>query len=301
MATAEFARTSVGIHNVLVATDFSHHSDSALKFGLDFAHLYGAQAEIVYVLPTEDYVIAAPDGMLAARESARRDLLALKNNLRQSRASNEDDDPRLTMLEGPVAESLLEWAHDKKIDLIVVGTHGRGELGKIILGSVAEKIFRQSPVPVLTIGPNMQRPHRLTRVRQILAPCDLTSKSHPAIRYACTLAEAHDSKLVVLHVIEGKDEGTKFDPERAKMGIRDNLAEIVGKQADGLDVHYRVEFGTVASTILDVASDCDTDLVVLGVRPSSGLLDRFMWPIAYALVREATYPVLTIRGRGPIH
>jgi nucleotide-binding universal stress UspA family protein len=50
----------VGIHNLLIATDFSHHSDAALRFGLSLAQLYGAQAEVVYVVPTDEYVLAGP-------------------------------------------------------------------------------------------------------------------------------------------------------------------------------------------------------------------------------------------------
>ena len=61
MATAQFASIGVGIKNLLIATDFSHHSDAALDYGLEFAHLYGAHAEIVYVVPTEDFVLAGPE------------------------------------------------------------------------------------------------------------------------------------------------------------------------------------------------------------------------------------------------
>ena len=61
---------------------------------------------------------------------------------------------------------------------------------------------------------------------------------------------------------------------------------------------YRIEYGKISSTILRTASEIDADLIVLGVRPSSGVLDRFQWPIAYELVCQAEFPVLTVRG-GP--
>jgi nucleotide-binding universal stress UspA family protein len=91
----------------------------------------------------------------------------------------------------------------------------------------------------------------------------------------------------------------KLDPERVKQEIRQELAGIVGTSAEGVNVHYRIEVGKVSSCVLDVATEIDSDLIVLGVRPSLGLLDRFMWPIAYELVREAACPVLTIRGGVP--
>ncbi len=300
MATATLTASGVGIHNVLIATDFCHHSAGALTYGLNFAHRYSAHSEIVYVLPTEEYALAGPEALRAAKDAARRDLLDLKTRLRHSLEFEEDVDYRVSMLEGSAAECLLQWAREKRIDLIVVGTHGRGGMGKFILGSVAEKVFRRSPVPVLTIGPHVCRPRELSSTHSILAPCDLTPRSHPAIQFACALAREHNSQLTVLHAIEHSNEGMKLDPERVKQRVRQELGEIVGKGAEGVDVHYLVESGKIASTILDTATQIDADLIVLGVRPSSGLLDRFMWPIAYELVREAACPVLTIRGGAPI-
>jgi nucleotide-binding universal stress UspA family protein len=296
MASAQLTAVGVGIHNVLIATDFSRHSDYALKYGLDLAHVYGAQTEIVYVLPTDEYALAVPEGMQAAKDSARRDLLDLKTRLRHSHAFEEDVDYHVSMLQGDVSGCLLQWASDKRIDLIVVGTHGRSGLGKIILGSVAEKIFRHSRVPVLTIGPHIRRPKEIGGTRHILAPCDLTPTSHAAVKLACSLAKGHSSRLTVLHVVEPANEGMRLDPGRVKQWTREKLGEIVGSSAEGVDIHYRTEMGKVSSTILDVAADTDADFIVLGVRRSSGILDRFMWPIAYELVREAACPVLTIRG-----
>ena len=301
MASAEITITSVGIHNVLIASDLTHQSEAVVGFGLDFARLFGAHAEIAYVLPAGEYALAGPEGILAGRDAARRDLLELKSRLRRNAAYDDESDQQVMLLEGPVAECLLQCACEKKIGLIVVGTHGRGGLGKALLGSVAEKVFRHSPVPVLTIGPNIHHTRGWDRVRQILAPCDLTPKSHPAVRYACDLAKAHNSKVTVLYVVEEAGEATRVDSERVKASIRERLVDIVGRKAEGLDLNYRIEFGRVAPTILDAASSISAELIVLGIRPSSGVLDRFQWPIAYELVREATCPVLTMRGKTPAH
>ena len=299
MAATQLTPVGVGIHSVLIATNFSHHSDIALQFAMSLARLYGAQAEIVYVLPSDEYVLAGPEGLHAAKEAARRDLLDFKSRLGHMRELGGNEDLHVRMLQGPVAESLLQCARERKVDLIVLGTHGRGGFGKVILGSVAEKVFRHSPVPVLTVGPNI-RPHRgIDQTHHILAPCDLTPSSHPAVEYAYALAEEHNSELTVLHVVEHTAEVTSLDPERVKERIKDRLVELVGRHAVRVAVHYRVEFGSVAPAILRVASEIDSDFIVLGVRCSCGMLDRFMWPIAYELVRTATCPVLTIRGGGP--
>ena len=298
-AVAQLTPAGVGMHNVLIATDFSHHSNAALRFGLSLARLYGAQAEIVYVLPTDEYVIAGPEGLHAAKEAARRDLLEFKSRLGHLPELANFDDLHVSMLEGPVAECLLQCARERKIDLIVVGTHGRGGFGKVILGSVAEKVFRHSPVPVLTVGPNIHRHRDINQAHHILAPCDLTARSHPAVAYACALAEEHNSQLTVMHVADRPVDPTTLDPTKVKQDVQRQLMDLVGPRADQVAVHYRVEFGSVPSAILQVASEMDPDFIVVGVRRASGVLDRFMWPIAYELVRSATCPVLTIRGSGP--
>jgi nucleotide-binding universal stress UspA family protein len=301
MATAEIAPTRIAIDHVLIATDFSQQSELALQFGMDFALLFGANAEIAYVLPTEQYVLAGGEGLLAGRDAVRSDLLALKAKLRRTAAYDDDTECQVTMLEGPVADSLLDCAHEKRADLIVVGTHGRGGLGKAFLGSVAERIFRHSSVPVLTIGPNIHRRQRPAKLRHILAPCDLAATSHPAVHYACALAASQHTWLTVLHVVDQADEGMKIDTECVKAGIRERLTEIVGDDGAGLEVNYRVEVGRVASMILEVAAGANSDLIVLGVRPSTGMFDRFAWPVAYELVCGARCPVLTIRQTSPLH
>ena len=298
MSAAEVVRAGVGIHQVLIATDFSHQSELVVVYGLAFARLLGAQAEIAYALPGQEYVLAGGDSLQPGRDAARRDLQELQMRLRRNSRYDDNTQIRVCLLEGPAADKLLECASCDHADLMVVGTHGRGGFAKVFLGSVAEKVFRHSSVPVLTIGPNLRPRHGPVELRHILAPSDRTARSHPAVKFASELAESHHSGLTVLHVVEPPTEGTKPDPERVKAGIRDSLAEVVGPEGKRLDIRYRVESGRVASTILDVAAELDADLIVLGVRPSSGVLDRFMWPIAYELLREATCPVLTMRECG---
>src|SRR3974390_2096520 len=240
MASAEITITNVGIHNVLIASDLTHQSDAVVTIGLDFARLFGAHAEIAYVLPTGEYALAGPAGILAGRDAARRDLLELKSRLRRNAAYDDESDQQVMLLEGPAAECLLQCACDKKIDLIVVGTHGRGGIGKALLGSVAEKVFRHSSVPVLTIGPNIHHTRGWDHLRQVLAPCDLTPKSHPPVKYACDLAKAHNSKVTVLYVVDDANEGTRINPDRIKARIRERLIDIVGRKAEGPDLNTKI-------------------------------------------------------------
>ena len=130
MVTTQLTPTGVGIHHVLIATDFSSCSNQALDVGLKLAKAYQAEASVVLVLPSNEFMLAGPDAYVAARDAARRDLENLKVALRSSRAYIEGSDYHLYLLEGEVAPRILNFAQEKKVDLIIVGTHGRQRAGQ---------------------------------------------------------------------------------------------------------------------------------------------------------------------------
>ncbi len=296
MATAQLTPVGLGIHNVLIATDFSRCSNLALSFGLELAHGYRANAYVASVLPTDQFMVAGPEAYEAAKDAARRDLLELKQELRRKHSYIEGEDYHLFLLEGEVAESILDFARQKQIDVIVVGTHGRGGLGRALMGSVAEQVFRKSPVPVLTFGPHLQRIARAGTPRSILVPVDFTPASTRAARYAVAMAKEHSAALTLLHVIERWPSQAQADRARVMQSLREKVEDLVREEAKGLRCNVRIEVGRVVDTILYTADSTEADLVVLGVRPRTGLLNRLMWPHAYEIVREAACPVLTVRG-----
>ena len=296
MVTAQLTPVGVGIHNVLIATDFSRHSKVALDFGLELAHRDQVQAYVVFVVPSDEFLMAGPEAYQAAKEAARRDLLELKYELRKAHSYEEGEDYHLFLLEGEVTQSVLDFAHQKHIDLIVVGTHGRSGLGKMLMGSVAERIFRQSPVPVVTVGPQLHRLSRGLAPKNILLAADFSTASERAVRYASVLASEHGAKLTLLHVLEQAELKGLAGREHAMPLIEEKLAGLLAEDHGNLKFCCRTEVGRVVPTILHTAAEIEADLLVMGVRPWTGLLDRLMWPHAYAVVREAPCPVLTVRG-----
>ncbi len=297
MTTAQLTPTGVGIHNVLIATDFSRYSNVALHFGLELAHDYQAQAYVVSVIPTDEILLAGPDAYVAAKDATRRDLLDLKAELSRKRSYVEGKDYHLYMLEGAVADAILDFARQRQIDLIVVATHGRSGLGKMLMGSVAEKVFRQSPVPVLTIGPHANQAAYRQTLRNILVPVDFSPASERAVSYAAALARERKASLTALHVLSPA--AVKGVPDRARVeqGIYSQLAESLGHHADGVRCTMRVETGRIQTAIVETADKIEADLLVMGVRPWTGLLARLMWPHAYEVVRESPCPVVTVRGQ----
>lgn len=266
MATAQLTPARVGIHHVLIATDFSRFSQKALEFGLKLARDCHAQADIVYVMPSEPFLLAGADAYLAAREAAARDMDALKAGLQASYAYAEGRNYKLHLMEGEVSTTIIDCANAARSDLIVVGTHGRGALGKAVMGSVAERVFRASPIPVLTIGPHSACDPALAP-RSILAAIDLSPASAHAVNYAVGMAAQNGSALLLLHVLSPKDVEHVPDRDCVLRDIKAKLIALVPSGA-GITCQVRVEIGQVVPMILEVEREVCADLLVMGVRPS---------------------------------
>lgn len=141
------------LKNILVATDFSEPSANALAYGRDLARSYDATLHVLHV--TEDVMMryspevgfAVPDLQKDLEKAARRELDALIT----------PDDLRTLKVVSPLevassaAAGINAYAKAKEIDLIIVGTHGRGAMKQLIMGSVAERVVRTAPCPVLAV------------------------------------------------------------------------------------------------------------------------------------------------------
>src|ERR1700739_3806607 len=149
------ARTRIALKNILFATDFSPAAAAAMPFALQIARAYGAKVYGVHVNPFENYAVAAPEAWAAMAETAdqrvKQDTARLHEQLRGV-------EHEVLVGEVNVWETMSRVIEEKKIDLIILGTHGRTGLGRALLGSVAEEILRQAPCPVLTVGPHVTLP-----------------------------------------------------------------------------------------------------------------------------------------------
>ena len=204
----------------------------------------------------------------------------------------------VVIAEGKIWEVMSDLIEQKEIDLVVLGTRGRTGFGKTLLGSVAEQILRQSPCPVLTVGPHVNLwSEEYAKMREILYATDLVADFPMAAPYAVSLAQENQAHLVLLHVTEDPKAGDLVDsPEVVNVKER-KLQQLVTQQA-GLwcDPTYVVEQGSAAEKILDVAKRRHTDLIVLGARPAKGLATHLNIGTVHKVVSQATCPVLTVRN-----
>ena len=143
----------IKINKVLVATDFSDASESALLYGREFARTFGATLHVLHVVENA-LVWTGPEsaGVDFGRLEAEIEMSA-QNGL--NRIVTAEDRVELKAVEilrkGSPALEIAAYAKAERIDLILMGTHGRGMMSHLLMGSVAEKVVRIAPCPVLTV------------------------------------------------------------------------------------------------------------------------------------------------------
>src|SRR5262249_38667741 len=114
----------------------------------------------------------------------------------------EPDRYEIVVAEGAVGEGLIEIIETSHIDLAVLGTHGRRAFKKLLMGSIAEEVFRMAPCPVLTLGPKNAPISTKGSLRHILYPVEFAPDSSKAAEYAVSLAERYGAALTVMNVRE---------------------------------------------------------------------------------------------------
>lgn len=183
--------SAISLKNVLYATDFSATSESAFPYATAICRHFGSTLHLAHVLSDSNVLLMTGGVDYVSVGTIYEDAHTDAQEKLQQLTTRLGKIPfRSYVRHGQVWTNLSTIVAENKIDLIVVGTHGRTGLGKLLLGSVAEDILRHAPCPVLTVGPRVQGHARLpefqTRGRE-LAPVELELQN---ILYATSLTPA---------------------------------------------------------------------------------------------------------------
>jgi nucleotide-binding universal stress UspA family protein len=290
--TTQTASKVITFDNILFATDFCKQSNGALPFTLSIAHKYGSKILAVHVItppplgnfPTIEVQALAAQALREAHESVKE----LERRLGAIPHETE-------LRKGDIWDELFTITKEKNIDLIVLGTHGRAGVSKLLLGSVAERIFRQSACPVLTIGPNVSgEPGSVADIHTILCPIDFTAESLAAFPYAVSLAQENQARLYLMNVVPTPVLNYE------EVSLMASLKALVPPEAKlWCEPKAFVESGDAGDRILEQAEELGIDLIVLGIRPVStlaGTRTHLGTATAYKVVSRAICPVLSVRG-----
>ena len=244
---------------ILVAADFSENSWEAFRMACSLAHPDETRLTVLHAV--EPPIISELDVPLPPTDEDRAHREALGGRLREFYAPDRPLRVEYRTRDGFAAEEILRVGDEVGADLIVLGTHGRTGLGRLLAGSVAEAVLRRAHCPVLALRspshlaampeardvdasranpgvghPDPRRPRggSLPRrpIRTILHPTDFSGRSEAAFRVACSLAQEHGARLIVLHaapmatVYGGTFPGVPTDPGIYQHALEERLRQI---------------------------------------------------------------------------
>lgn len=301
MTTTQFQR-------ILCPTDFSHFSAQALRHAVALARQFGSRLKVVHVIPQlfpdgESLYASAP--WLTTPEIRRRvdeEMRVFLEPLRVARVNHE-----IEIREGDPWREIVAAADEMPADLVVLGTHGRGGLDRLFLGSVAEKLVRRLPCPVLSVcheeGRTWAAPGLITR---IVCATDFSPISIEAFRMALGLARRFKADLTLFHVVENLPDlgDPSYVPildvgplrEDLDRGAVERMKQLIAETGDpDAKVEPRVAFGRAHKEILRCAVEERADILVIGAQGHGVFEHMFFGSNAQHVIRGATCPVLTVR------
>ena len=304
------AKPFVSIKNVLFATDFSVTSDAALPYAVAICRRFGSTLHAVHILSEASLLMMTSGVDYVSMGTIYEDSISeAKERLEQIAARVEGIRHRSHIRYGQIWNSLAAVIRENDIDLIVVGTHGRSGLGKLLLGSVAEDILRHAFCPVLTVGPKVSGHAKLLSIpeqghdvappelelRQIVCATNFGKNSMAVAEASISLAEEFRSRLTLLHVIEDYTQlGRKPGPMEESTRRLEEL--VPAGSALQYPPEFLLEFGSPPERILKVALEHETDMIVLGARSWAEIgTTHFPWSSAHYVIAQSRCPVLTIR------
>lgn len=297
------------VTSILVAYDFSNASRKPLLHALTIARHFGAKLHMAYVISSIGYEIAGPEASQLAAHGSQRDAQQLETDLLKN-ANLAGLQYEFIIREGNVWEQLEFIIQEKQIDAVVVGTHGREGVGRLLLGSVAEQIFRQANCLVLIVGPGSQENSLIERKessRAFLFATDFSAASLGALPYAASFANHFGAKLIVLHVLDpvlipnSSHWSTIGDLNRR----REEAQSASQKQFEQFICHnvpaatkpeFLIKFGIPVEEIVQACRTLKADLLILGLRHAAhaAAASHLPWR-AHEIVCTASCPVLTVK------
>lgn len=296
------------IHRILCPLDLSEFSKRAFEHALVLGRWYGARVVALHVftgfMPPGDE--STYPGWLRRLPEARKEI---DGELRAQASSPlaEGMDVALAVREGDAVSEILAEVRAMAADLVVLSTHGRSGFDRFTLGSVAEKLLRKAPCPVLVVPAQADaRGRRFEGYCRIICATDFSEDSRRALDFALSIAERAGSRLTLAHVVEVADSPEVVEGDSA-LGVvrRERIARArerlralaVEHDGRGPTIDEAVRLGRAHTELLALASETAADLLVLGVRGRGAIDLTLFGSTTNQVVRRATCDVLTV-GRG---
>jgi nucleotide-binding universal stress UspA family protein len=285
---------ALSLKNILLATDFSPGSETAVKYAQAIARRHASRVHTIHVNSPNSYNLLDPDAFAITFNGPEANSKNIADVLHGLLTGLPSQTP---LRQGAVWEVIGDVARRNEIDLLVLASHGRHGIPRLVLGSVAEEVFRNVSCPVLTVGPDVKPCNsREMKIKKVLLATHFDAGSTAPL-HAALLCNEFGAGLTVLHVA---DENKVASNGKTSKELAQQLTSVVPPEASLWQKPACVlKYGLPSANILEVAQQMRADLIVLGARhPEPARINSHLpWATAARVIAEAECPVLTVRQK----
>jgi nucleotide-binding universal stress UspA family protein len=293
------------IQRILCPVDFSECAAKAYDYAYSLAQHYEAKLYVEHVIEVLTAAYPYYNFPDVAGNSIYWDLNEGAEKRLQEMVKQRTFDglhAEMVVHKGFVPDSILSFAEDQHADLIVMGTHGRRGLDRLVMGSVTESVLRKARCPVLAVRKpahdfvNPKQSGDPVHLQKILLSTDFSECADAAAAYALSLAQEYNSEITLLHVLED------FPKEGAQALMREaqrKLEELVPEDAvNWCMVKPAVRIGKPYEEIIQLALEQQADVAVLGVRGRSAADLAIFGSTTHRVLQLGPCPVLAVHNDG---
>jgi nucleotide-binding universal stress UspA family protein len=309
-------------NQILVPLDGSELAERVLPTAISFAHITGSSIVLLHAMSTVS-VSETIGGIFPATpsvwenwddetRSAQGYVRSIARQLTGMKLAVQTE-----VVEGQAATAIVRYAKEHpSVRLIAMATHGRSGLGRLVLGSIADRVLHLSPVPTLLV--RIAGHHGAVALEQtdavrisyktILVPLDSSRLAEQALGHAVELASKMDTTLLLVTALPNGQEGASISDEYApplleevqrseSNRLKTYLLGVAQKLRNrGLKVQTETPTGTPPAAVLRTAQKSEADLIVMTTHGRSGLQRLWLGSVAANIVHQSSCPVLLIRA-----
>ena len=284
-------------HRILVCLDSSPHAEGVLRYGVGLAAALDATLAVVHAYQVPFVVESGLAGVPAFNDLDAQARIEAQTRMDELEACFPDATFDVTLVRGTPHRAIAQAVDGVNADLLVMGTHGRTGLPRLVLGSVAERVLRSSVVPVLTLPCRPSPP--AFQIERILVPHDFSRRSNHALHIAGGLRGRLGAHLHVVHALPSTagfwdDDSQRVHYEHAlERELRRTVIEELGEDLASVSAPPTSEEG-VAATLLAEAATRSSDLIALSASGKNRVERVLLGSVTERVLRSSPVPVLTL-------
>lgn len=282
---------SLQFKRILVPVDFSETGMLAIEHAAFLARLTKSELLLLHVFPLSEYHFAVPEPimMLENRQELEKIVNQKLNETAEQVRSNYGILPKTYSTNGTIANEIVSFVNEEKVDLIFMGTHGAKGFEEIFIGSNAYKVVNVAPCPVITVQTHAKN----VGFTNIVLPIDRSMHSREKVEPAIALASLYAAKIHILGLLDQEDmaEENAYD----KLQIVLNQVQGAVEKAGLTFTRHTIKGDRLAAEALKYGQTVNADLIIIMTEHESRLTGLFVGALARQIVNHSRIPVMSIK------